>query len=160
MSINCPQLRDVIIKPVLTALGMNSLSAVNLLLGTAAQESQMGHYIVQQKIGFKGGIGIYQMQKPAFEMVWDRLIYSNPAMLARMRLLLNYNGKPPAERMASDIALATAMTRLYYYAINTALPEADDIVELAMYWKKFYNSPIGKGTEQQFVDNYHRYVLP
>jgi hypothetical protein len=156
---DCQQLQDVIVKPTLIALGLWSPSAVNLLLGTAAQESQMGKYLVQQKIGFRGGIGIYQMQAPAFMSTWDKMVTPNPVMRNRLKLLLGYEGRPVADRMASDLLLATAMCRLYYAAINTALPQADDINGLAHYWKIYYNSEVGKGTTQQFVENYRNYVL-
>lgn len=158
MSIDSTQLRDVIIIPTLMALNLKSESAVNLMMGTCAQESQMGRYLVQKKMGFKGGIGIYQMQSPAYQMVWDKLVVPSPAMKSKIRLLLNYDGRPPAERLASDFRLATAMCRLYYDAIAEPLPEADDIPGLAAYWKKYYNTPIGKGTEQAFVTNYSVFV--
>lgn len=160
MSFNCEQLRDVIIRPTLQALGLDSPAATNLLLGTCAQETLLGKYLVQVGIGFKGGIGIYQMQKASYQMIWERMVAGNRPMQARMKLLLNYAGMPPAERLASDLVLATAMTRLYYYAINAPLPAADDIPGLAAYWKKWYNTASGKGTEQQFVQNYEAYVCP
>lgn len=155
---NVRQLRDVIVVPVLTALGMFSPNAVNLLLGTAAQESQLGHFIVQQGIGFNGGIGIYQMQKAAYNNIWDRQISNNIALKMRIRLLLGYDIRPVAERMASDLLLATAMARLYYHQITMSLPEHNDIPGLAAYWKKWYNTVLGKGTEQEFVDNYAKYI--
>ena len=159
MSIDCDQLRDIIIKPTLTALGMNSPSAVNLMLGTCAQETNMGRYIVQKKITFRGGIGIYQLQRAAYDMLWTRMILPDASMKAKMKLLLNYSGKPPAERLASDLMLATAMTRLYYWAINRPLPAYDDLPALADYWKDFYNTRSGKGTTQLFVENYRVYVM-
>lgn len=158
MSIDCKQLKEIIIEPTLMALGLKSPSAVNLLLGTCAQETNMGSYLVQKKIGMKGGIGIYQMQAPSYEMIWTKVVSKSPAMKSKLRLLLNYDGKPPAERLASDLKLATAMCRLYYYSIDEKLPDADDIPALAAYWKKWYNTRIGKGTEQQFVTNYSVFV--
>ncbi len=156
---NARQVRDLIISPCLIALGLYSPSAVQLLIGTCSQESQMGKYIAQQGIGLKGGIGIYQMQKNAFDDIWQRVILPNVALRAKLRLFLGYEGKPSAERMVSDIALSTAMARLYYYAIPSALPDANDIPALAAFWKKFYNTPSGGGTEQEFIDNYKKYVI-
>ena len=158
MTMDCQQLQDVIVRPTLIALGQWSLSAVNLLLGTCAQESQMGKYLVQQKIGMRGGIGIYQMQAPAFNTTWDRMISSNLLMRQKLFNLLGYSVKPQPERLASDLLLATAMCRLYYLAINVALPQPDDINGLAHYWKIYYNSPIGSGTTAEFVENYKNYV--
>ena len=151
------QLKEIIIKPTLISLGFYSPSAVNLVLGTAAQESQLGQYIIQEKIGFRGGIGIYQCQAPSFMMIWDKMVAPNNVMRSRIKLLTGYDGRPQPERMASDLLLATAICRLYYAAINSALPPPDDIEGLAHYWKTYYNRD-GKGTVEQFVDNYKRLV--
>ena len=159
MSIDVTQLRDVIVKPTLIALGLWSPGATQLLLGTAAQETQLGKYLIQQKIGFRGGIGIFQMQSPAFMSTWDKMVTPNLVMRNRLKLLLGYESRPVADRMASDLLLATAMCRLYYAAITTALPQADDVTGMANYYKTYYNTAIGKSTTQEFVRNYEIYVL-
>jgi hypothetical protein len=156
---NVRQLKDVIITPALTALGLYSPSAANLLLGTAAQESAMGKFIVQQGIGFRGGIGIYQMEKLTYNDIWDRMVKDNVSIRVKMRLYLGYEGRPAPERMASDLLLSTMMARLFYYSINRPLPDAQDIPAMAAYYKKWFNTSKGAATEQQFIDNYNRYVL-
>ena len=158
MSINVIQFRDYIIKPALSAIGLQSDSAVNLLLGTAAQESHMGSYIVQMGLGYSGGIGIYQMEAGAYHNVWDNHIAPNVALIAKIRLFLGYNGKPNPQRMASDLSLASIMCRFYYYAIKKPLPESDNLKDLAEYWKKYYNTALGKGTIEQFMGNYEKYI--
>lgn len=156
---DCRQLKEIIIVPTLTALAMYSPSAVNLLLGTCAQESQLGHYLVQQGIAFKGGIGIFQMQVPTYNNIWDKQIAINAPIRARIKLLLGYENRPPAERMATDLVLATIMARLLYYGISLPLPAADDIKGLAAFYKRWFNTYSGKATEQEFIENYQKYVL-
>lgn len=151
------QLKDIVITPVLVALGMNSPSAANLLLGTVAQESQMGHYIAQKGIGLNGGIGIWQVERPTFQLVWDKMVAPDIAMRAKLRLLLGYEGRPGAERMATDLRLNCAIARLLYYSIKEPLPLPNDIAGLARYWKQYYNRG-GKGTESEFIANYERYI--
>lgn len=155
MTINSAQLRDIIIRPTLTALGMLSPSAENLLLGTAAVESQIGKYIKQVN---GPAIGIFQMEPRTFEDIWERKISTNVAVRAKVRLLLGYEVRPKAERMASDLMLAALMTRIFYYSIPKELPDKDDIIGLATYWKTYYNTPKGKGTVEGFSDAYTRYV--
>ncbi len=152
------QVKDNIILPALTALGMKTPNAVNLMLGTMAQESEMGKFIVQQGIGMKGGIGVYQMQAPTYMDLWKRIIQPSTALRAKIRLMLCYDVMPPAERMASDIMLATLMTRIYYYAIPQPLPDKDDIIGLGTYWKEHYNTLNGAGSIQEFTDAYYRLV--
>jgi hypothetical protein len=36
--------------------------------------------------------------------------------------------------------------------------DATDVFKLAEYWKKYYNTPKGKGTVQQFIQSYNKYV--
>lgn len=149
------QLKEIIISPVLTALGMNSPSAVNLLLGTAAQETKMGKYIKQ----IKGpALGIYQMEPLTYRYLWDVRIEKSVPMRAKIKLMLGYSTRPPAERMASDLMLATLMSRLHYYYVPESLPDKDDIMGLATYWKTHYNTRLGDGTIQEFIDAYYRYV--
>ena len=60
MAFNAQQFRNLIIEPTLEAIGMNSTSAVELLLGTMATESWAGTYIKQIKNG--PALGVYQME--------------------------------------------------------------------------------------------------
>ena len=156
---NVRQVKELIIVPALTALGLNSPSAVNLLLGTMAQESQMGHFIVQTNIGLKGGIGAYQMERPAYLDIWRNKVAISTSLKAKIRLLLGYEIMPSAERMASDVMLSTIMARLYYAAISSPFPNPDDISGLAHYYKKYWNTELGKATEQEFINNYNKYIL-
>lgn len=152
---DCRQLKEIVIVPALTALGLNTPSAVNLLLGTAAVESQMGKYIKQ----IKGpALGIYQMEPRTYLDIWLRLIQPKVALKAKIKLLLGYEGKPPAERLSSDLMLATIMTRLHYFAVPQTLPDKDDIMGLGTYWKDHYNTHLGKGSVQEFTDAYYRHV--
>ena len=119
----------------------------------------MGHYLVQQNIGFKGGIGIYQMQRLTYDDIWNRKINDNVALKTRIRLMLGYEGKPPADRMATDLKLATVMTRLFYAAIPEPFPDNDDIRGMGEYWKRYYNTAMGRGTVDEFIVNYKKYVI-
>jgi hypothetical protein len=47
MGIRSYDLRQYVIRPTLQRLGLWSLAAENLLLGTAAQESKLGYYLHQ-----------------------------------------------------------------------------------------------------------------
>lgn len=159
MSIDVNQLKNFVVMPALTALGMNSPAAVNLILGTAAQETNMGSFIVQQGIGDKGGLGIYQMEQRTYNDIWDNFINNNIAIKAKIKLYLGYEGRPLATRMISDFALSTIMCRLFYYIISKPLPDANNIQELGKFYKTYFNTDMGKATVEQFVENYHRFVL-
>lgn len=160
MSINCDQLKDVIINPSLNAIGLFSDSACQLILGTCAQETLLCRYIIQTKIEpYKGGIGIYQMQPLTYDFIWHRHVEQSASMKAKIRLFLGYEGKPLASRMASDLALATIMCRLFYANILEKLPDGNDVKAMARYYKIYYNTKDGSATEEEFIQNYNEYVL-
>lgn len=160
MSIDYNQLKEVAIKPSLNAVGLYSPAAVNLLLGTCAQETSLGQYLVQSNMNlYAGGIGIFQMQKQPYDELWAHFIDSSVSMKAKIQLYLGYSGKPPAQRMATDLSLAAIMCRLYYLRVSEPLPDANDIIGMAKYWKKYYNTYAGRGIEDQFIRNYKEFCL-
>lgn len=157
---NVDQLRDLVITPVLEYIGFRSYSSVNLLLGTAAQESNCGEYIRQ--LGYdvdskNGAFGIYQMELFTHDSLWaDYLDYRKE--LAEKVYGLKIYTLTDAENLISNLPYATAMARIKYLTIKDALPDEDDIEGMARYWKKYYNSSKGKGTKQEFIDSYNRYI--
>jgi len=157
---NAEQLKRHIIEPTLKKMGMYSESAVNLLLGTCAQESLMGQYVRQ--LGGGPAIGIYQMEPitaddimyrylPLHKDIEDKFLQAAmPYALAPKHHVIN--------AMIFDVRLATALCRLKYWMDPEPLPEADDIEGLAKTYKRVYNTPLGAATTDEFVAHYRRYV--
>lgn len=61
-------------------------------------------------------------------------------------------------RLEWDLRAAILAARLKYRSIPKPLPEPDNLLELAAYWKRWYNTEQGAGTIQQFIRNYKHYV--
>ncbi len=158
MSFDCLQLKEYIIRPALNAIGLMSDDALYLLLGTCAQESKLGTFLVQGRtLDAQDALGIYQQERSGYDRIWTHYISNNPALRAKIRLYLGYEGKPAFARLISDHALSTIICRLYYLTIKEPLPSYKNLEDMARYYKKYYNGP-GKATEKQFMDNYLRYV--
>lgn len=156
---NAEQLRNLIIQPTLQYLRLDSLAAQNLLLGTAAQESQMGVYIKQIN---GSALGIYQMELFTFKDITQRYLGSHDKIPLRRKVIDLTSVKSfgfDFSDLAGNLYFATALARLKYLTIKELLPDADDIEGLAKYWKKYYNTYEGKGTESEFIANYKKYVL-
>jgi len=145
MSYDVTQFRGLI-KRTLTAFdpAMATPVAVNLLLGTAAQESAFGRYL-QQVHG--PAVGAFQMEPATFEWLREKYDAKYPELIHRQ-----------ADEMEWDLRLAIIMARLRYRAIPLALPEGD-VVALAAYWKQHYNTPLGAGTPEEYIANYQRFGL-
>lgn len=151
MGINTKQLKDLVIVPTLKAMGALSDSAVNLLLGTCAQESQMGTYIKQVN---GPALGIYQVEPDTHSDVWTNYLDYNPSLRVKIRSF----GEPCENSLMTNLAYATAIARTLYLRVKAPLPAADDIEGLGRYYKSYYNTALGKATIEQFASNYARYV--
>lgn len=167
--INTVHFRKFIIEPALillqfdSDLPVKSEAAVNLLLGTAAQESAMGHYLMQNnEFGQPAGpaVGIYQMQPETHYDIWDQYILrgDKKKILFSVCNMLGIPADKPeipsSSKMISNMLYATVMARLHYWRDPEPLAAPGDIDGHGRIWKRVYNTPAGKGTVDQFVKNY------
>lgn len=154
MTINVNDLRQYIIVPVLNGLDLYSDSGVNIELGTSAQESGMGSYLHQVN---GPALGIYQMEPATHDDIWTNYLAYKPDLVKKLRQFSN--GTRDENQLVGNLFYATAMTRIFYLRCPEPLPDADDILGLGQYYKKYYNTSQGKATVEQFVENYKKYVL-
>ena len=154
MGIDPSQFRHLIIRPALSILNMPGVKAEALLLGTAAQESAMGRYLHQ--LGGGPALGVFQMEPATFRDIWRNYIHFQPDITRR--LALHWPMEPEPEEMISDLMLAAVMCRLHYRRVLEPLPDHQDVGALAAYWKRYYNTPAGRGVESDFIQSWRRYV--
>lgn len=154
--INADQLRKYIIVPELKRLDLYSEGAENLLMGTAAQESKLGEYLKQ--LGNGPARGIFQMEKATEKDIWDNYLKYKPKLREKVRVITATQLPYYTEEILYNLRYAAAMCRIHYLRVKEKLPDPEDVEALARYWKLFYNTPLGRGTEEEFVKNYARYV--
>lgn len=145
-----------VIEPTLIFLDMDSPAARNLLLGTIAQESHMGKYLVQ--LGEGPALGIAQMEPATHDDIWDNYLKYRQPIVQKLDQLLCL-GFTKHDQLKWNLAYAVAMARLHYRRVSAPLPDADDVTQLAHYWKDHYNTVFGKGTVDEFIHNYQRFVI-
>lgn len=147
MSFDPKHFRELIVRPALHELNMWSESAEELLMLTAAIESELGTYLRQ--VGSGGGYsvarGIFQMEPQTFEWLKNIPVFNN---------LLHGT----ADDMIYDLKLATKAARLRYKVVPTNLPAHDDLKGLASYWKKWYNASPNGGSVDEAIKKYKKYV--
>lgn len=146
------QLKDLI-QRVLADINMYSDDAVDQVLGTIAQESKMGFYIRQLGNGPARGIG--QIEPATERDNWDNFIIYKPKLAERIKTITGRSG--PGPWLEWDLAYNIIMIRIKYYRVPSSIPE--DLAGKAAFWKKYYNSPLGAGTEQEYIANYKKYVM-
>jgi len=117
-----------------------------LLLGIAAVESNCGKYLMQ----INGpACGIFQMEPATEKAVWQYL--GNKTKL-KEKIIAFVGGYGLNE--VSNLAYQVAIARANLYRFKEALPSGNDISAMAGYWKKYWNTPLGKGKEEDFVSKY------
>lgn len=149
------QLAKFIIEPALKDLMLYSEAAVKLMLLTIAVESDGATYIMQKK---GPAIGIYQMEPATYNDIWQNYLKSNASKLLIMLSNFDAHGMPSEYRMAYDLRFATAMARLHYFRVKEPLPPANNIKAIAQYWKKYYNTHLGKGTVEKAIEKYNKFT--
>ena len=156
------QLR-ALVKYTLLAINCHSQAAEDLVIGTIAQESRMGTYLKQ--LGRGPALGICQMEPATHFDLWDNYLKYNPGLSSIIWTLALNNGTftsdtryPEEQQLVGNLYYAIAMCRVHYLRIKAPLPQAGDVAGYAAYWKKYYNTVHGKGTEQEFIHNWNKYV--
>lgn len=149
------QFRLGVIRPVLEALAPEipySRAAECLLIGTAAQESRL-KYLRQLNGG--PALGLYQVEPKTFAWLWDDWLSRRPALKEKFRAFVgDWRVVLPEEELVGNLYFSTAICRLRYWVAPERLPDADDVRGLAGYWKRHYNTSLGAGTVDQFIESY------
>jgi len=151
--IDVGQFREYIIDPVLEEMSMYSVAASELLLGTAIQESRLT-YLVQ--LGGGPALGVFQMEPATFKDIWINYLAFRPSISKSVQSIAGVGAAEhaTAEQMVWHLAFAAAMCRVHYRRVPEAMPPAGDYPAQAEYWKEYYNTPLGAGTAEEYIENW------
>lgn len=118
-------------------------TAVQMIVETAIVESGLGK--IEDKT-IKAGIGITQFDEIPFYDVRER-------NMKRKNKILNDLGVDIAlvewEHLRYNSFLALLFTRLFYLLLPEQIPS--DLEGRARYWKKYYNTSLGKGDVEHYL---------
>jgi hypothetical protein len=143
---------DEVVIPTLKELDMYSEEACLLVVGTAIQESRL-HYLKQIPSGIAKGV--CQMEEATHDDIWDNFLAYKPEIKAKVMGLANPT-MDLVDQLKGNLYYSVAMCRVHYYRVSEALPS--DLKGMAKYWKKYYNTPLGAVTEEEFIHNYEKAV--
>jgi hypothetical protein len=152
MSLDCQQFTDCVIISVLDDLDLLTNAAVELVLGTAIQES---HLTYLKQIGGGPAVGVFQMEPATHDDIYDNFLKYHDD-LKQLVSHLAIEGR--AQEMMGNLYYAAAMCRVHYYRVSEALPDVGDIEAQAAYWKQYYNTPLGAGTVDEYIANWYKYT--
>ena len=137
-----------IIKLALEHLDLDSEDARSLIYKTGKVES--GYRTLLQ---YRGGpaLGFFQMEPNTALDIWDNYVMYRPKYREKL-YALGFDDGALKFCLLSNIGLQAALCRLHYRRVPSALPKADDLNAQAKYWKKYYNTELGKGTVKHFME--------
>lgn len=137
---------------------LHSPASVQLMLGTAAQESHLGYYLRQHPTG--PARGPYQIEQATHMDVIRYIKRPSNVILLDVVTRLTRRGAEIGEEneLVDNLAYSHAIARIRYWYEPDPLPEADDILGLGEYWDTHYNANPDHGTPEEFVANYEKFV--
>lgn len=143
-----------LVENTLKEFGYYSADSANLILGTIAQESAYGKY--RKQLGNGPALGIAQMEPATFNDITKNYLKYHLDIVERIKSVCHVNVFSAPDMISND-KLAICMCRVHYLRVKEAIPK--NIEGYAKYWKQYYNTIKGKGTETEFIRNYHLFVL-
>ena len=141
------QMLALVIRPALKKLKLWSLSAEELVLGTAVVESGLT-YLKQHGDG--PALGLWQVEPATHDDLYTNFLNFRPELGSKL-IELRAAGLSLDENLATNLMYGAAVCRLCYYRKPDALPEAGDIEGQASFWKQHYNTIFGAGTVSKYV---------
>ena len=154
MGICAEEMRRYVIAPCLQHLDDWSPVAENLLLGTAAVESGLGHHLLNAAYP---GLGIYRITPQKHTQIWDQYLAFCPDLASKVRGLASqreFLNHPHAE-LTTNLSYATAIAWMIYKSSRATLSSADDVEDLAGLWQRYF--PTDQHREpQDFIREYQR----
>jgi hypothetical protein len=155
--IDANHLLKEVIRPVLQSLGMGGVVAEAMVLGTACQESKCGTWLVQ--LGNGPAKGIYQCEPATHEDLWTHFLSNRPELAKKVnRWRISWGNGIGSDELTGNLYYATAICRIHYYRSPEIIP--DTLPGQAAFWKKVYNTPLGAGTVQDYVESWRQFAPP
>ncbi len=137
-----------IVEETLYTLDMYSDDALSLIMRTGWAES--GYRALKGATSGNPALGFWQVEPFTAEDTLDNYVKFRPRIKESL-LLLGLNEEKLEFSLLSNIAIQVAFCRLKYRRDKKSIPSRDNIEAQAKYWKRVYNSELGRGTIEHFL---------
>ncbi len=141
-------IRDVI-NWTLVEIDMYSPESAQLIFRTGMAES--GYRALMGATKGNPALGFWQVEPATINDCWDNFVSFRQSLMQKM-LHLGFHPDDRESSFLSSLALQVAFCRIKYWRCPKKLPKLDDLEGQAKYWKKIYNSELGKGTIEHFME--------
>jgi hypothetical protein len=119
MDLSPKELREMVIRPTLIALDKHSQAAENLLLAIVlVKQENISRFAATNGNAY----GIFQIDVPTHQRIWDKYLAFHPDLASRIRGLASQREflKNPHLELATNLSYATAIG----WALHLAYPQA------------------------------------
>ena len=138
-----------IIDWTLKYLNMHSDDAYALVYRTGMAETKYNHL---KQMGDGPALGFFQCEPNTMKDIMENYVSYRDGLKQKI-YYLGYNDDNPEMSLMSNVALQVAFCRIKYRRDRLPIPNKDKIEEQAKYWKRVYNTRLGKGTVEHFLSN-------
>ncbi len=155
MLINAHCLKEQVIEPTLKYLNDLNNSTVELLLGTAAIESNLSP-LTEGNPDTKG-VGLFNISPQSHTDIWDTYLAFDPDLASKIRGLASQRSflTNPHIELSTNLAYATAIAWCIYRRSSVSLKEKESIKNLSLLWNTYYRQSDSVNTSSDFC---HRYI--
>jgi len=130
---------------------MWSTQAEELVYMTGMAES--GYRAIRGHTKGNPALSFWQIEPDTAEDILNNFVAFRPIIRGRLEGLgLIWDERYDSSYLEYNMALAISLCRLKYWRDKEQLPMNGDIEGMAKYWKRVYNTELGKGTIQHFID--------
>lgn len=150
-----PGIAAMVCRSLTSQTGHAMQNAIRLLVGTAAAESALKH---RRQIGGGPARGFWQMEPATAEDIFKNHLVHRPGRYAKVMALMICMSDVPIwtptlidleTHLEHNDIFACTMCRVHYLRVPEAIP--DTVEQQARYWKEYYNTPKGKGTQGHYI---------
>lgn len=145
--------RIFIVRPALELTNLWSQAGENIVCGTGLVESNFQY---EKQIGGGGALGYFQCEPATYRSVKIFLENKMNQTLMREILAAMHWDKLPSDPdiLTFDAKFAAIICRIHYLRIKEELPEASDPAAMCNFYKKYYNTPLGKATFEKAIGGF------
>lgn len=135
-----------LIQNTLEPIGWWTQDVEELLILTAAAESNMGEYLYQAPGPARG---IFQMEPATEKDIWENYLKFKPYITA------HFEGVQ--RDLAGNLIYQIMIARVHYMRDKGSIPKAEQPMEIAKYYKRVWNTIAGKGSAEVAYAKYLKY---
>lgn len=127
MDLSATELREMVIRPTLITLNKYSQAAENLLLAIALVKQENSHRL---NSSCDKNYGIFQIDVPSHQRVWDKYLAFNPDLASKIRGLASQREFliHPHLELATNLSYATAIAWVLYLAYPQAKKSKNSLI--------------------------------